>query len=141
MSSSIQVETKYLPSSDSSLPPLALRVTRLESSVMLWIGTTDESPEDVHKAPLQGMLSRDWACAMPPATSGIPAPATSLFRSSGSDSAVSMAQRLARRFGKQVFLSVDVPPNFLSMGQGPKLLMEVEKGLVQTLKEMETKTC
>jgi len=44
---------------------------------------------------------------------------------------------LARRFRKQIFLSVDVPPAFLSMGQGPKLLLEVEKGIVETLKEME----
>jgi proteasome assembly chaperone 4 len=38
---------------------------------------------------------------------------------------------------KQIFLSVDVPVNVLSMGQGPKLLLEVEKGIVETLKEME----
>ena len=43
----------------------------------------------------------------------------------------------ARRFRKQIFLSVDVPPSFLTMGQGSKLLLEVERGLVETLKEME----
>jgi len=43
----------------------------------------------------------------------------------------------ARRFRKQIFLSVDVPPTFLSMGQGSKLLLEVEKGIVEILKEME----
>jgi hypothetical protein len=32
---------------------------------------------------------------------------------------------------------VDVPVDGLSMGQGPKLLFEVEKGIVETLKEME----
>jgi proteasome assembly chaperone 4 len=31
-----------------------------------------------------------------------------------------------------------MPATFLSMGQGPKLLLEVEKGIVETLKQMET---
>jgi hypothetical protein len=43
----------------------------------------------------------------------------------------------ARRFRKQIFLSVDVPPTFLSISQGSKLLLEVEKGIVEILKEME----
>lgn len=43
----------------------------------------------------------------------------------------------ARRFRKQIFLSVDVPPTLLTMGQGPKLLLEVERSLVESLKEME----
>ena len=32
---------------------------------MLWVGTTELEAEDVHKAPLQGLLAKDWACAMP----------------------------------------------------------------------------
>lgn len=43
----------------------------------------------------------------------------------------------ARRFKKQIFLSVDVPPTFLSMGNGPRLLLEVERALVGRLKEYE----
>lgn len=66
--SAISVKTKYLPSSEQSLPALALQVTRLVNSYMLWIGTTDVSPEDISKAPLQGSLARDWACAMAPST-------------------------------------------------------------------------
>jgi hypothetical protein len=65
MSAAISIETKYLPSTDASLPALALQVTRLVDSYMLWIGTTDAAPEDASKAPLQGNLARDWACAMP----------------------------------------------------------------------------
>ncbi|KZP18726.1 hypothetical protein FIBSPDRAFT_791626 [Athelia psychrophila] len=135
----ITVETKYLPPSEPSLPALALQITSLVGSYMLWIGTTDPAagPDAAAQAPLHGSLARDWACAMPALTPGLPAPATSLFRSSSSDVALAMAQRLARRFQKQIFLSVDVPPSFLSMGQGPKLAMEMERGIVATLKEKE----
>ncbi|EGO25257.1 hypothetical protein SERLADRAFT_465133 [Serpula lacrymans var. lacrymans S7.9] len=134
----ISVQTKYIPASDPSLPALALRTTVLVDSYMLWIGTTEGSPEDAQTAPLQGTLARDWACAMP-APNGSPSlgPATSLFRSSSSDIALSMAQRLARRFGKQIFLSVDIPSSFLSMGQG-RLLLDAEKGIVETLKAVES---
>lgn len=43
----------------------------------------------------------------------------------------------ARRFKKQIFLSVDVLPVYLGMGQGPALLFEIEKGIVVRLKELE----
>jgi proteasome assembly chaperone 4 len=46
----------------------------------------------------------------------------------------------ARRFRKQIFLSVDIPPAFLSMEQGSRLFFEVEKGAVETLKELEQAT-
>jgi len=42
----------------------------------------------------------------------------------------------ARRFGKQIFLSVDVP---VSIGDDSGMIAEVEKALVDTLKEMEKK--
>lgn len=135
----IQVETKYIPPSDLSLPAIVVQVTRLVGSYMLWVGTTDVAAEDVRKAPLQGRLAKDWACAMPTkdSNSGIPPAATSLFRSSSSDAALPMAQRLARRFGKQIYLSLDLPPAFDSIGQGARLLLAVEKALLETLKEME----
>jgi Proteasome assembly chaperone 4 len=62
----IGVETKFIAPPDYSFPALALQVTRLAGSYMIWVGTTDESAEDVEKAPLHGSLCRDWACAMPP---------------------------------------------------------------------------
>jgi len=138
MSIGISIETKYLPSSDPSLPALALQVTCLVNSYMLWIGTTDASPEDVSKALSEGNLAHDWACAMPPITSGAPASATWLFRSSGSEVSMAIAQRLARRFRKQIYLSVDIPPIFSSMGQSPRIALEMEKGIVETLKRMDT---
>lgn len=64
--------------------------------------------------------------------------ATALFRTSGSDVALSMAQRLAKRFKKQIFLSVDIPASFLTLGQGARVLLEAEKGVVAALKELET---
>ncbi|GLB37582.1 putative proteasome assembly chaperone 4 [Lyophyllum shimeji] len=134
---SISVEVKYLTPSDPSLPALALQVTRLVDSYMLWIGTTEVPLNDVDKAATQSSLCKDWACAMPPRVAGGAIPATSLFRSAESDVALSMAQRLAKRFGKQVFLSVDVPSTFLNIGQGPKLLLDAEKGIVTTLLEIE----
>jgi len=42
----------------------------------------------------------------------------------------------AKRFKKQIFLSVDVPPEVYSSGQGPAVLLEVEKGVVEQLKGM-----
>lgn len=42
----------------------------------------------------------------------------------------------ARKFKKQIFLSVDLPPTFISMEYGPQLALEVEKRLVETLKEI-----
>jgi hypothetical protein len=64
----ISVETKYLAPSDPSLPALALQVTRLVDSYMLWVGITEGSPTNVEKASLHGNLCKDWACAMPPKT-------------------------------------------------------------------------
>jgi hypothetical protein len=85
----------------------------------------------------------------------LPATGTQLLRSSSSDLALSIAKRLgerliagvirwrvtdvfptARRFGKQIFLSVDVP---VSMGDNSGMIVAVEKALVDTLKEKEKK--
>ncbi|GBE80682.1 hypothetical protein SCP_0304010 [Sparassis crispa] len=138
-SSRIHVKTRYIPPPEPSLPALAVQVTEMVDSYMLWIGTTNEPAESVQNAPLQGCLARDWACAMPTRdiNSSLPPAATSLFRTSGSDIALSMSQRLARRFKKQIFLSVDIPPSFQTMGQGPQLILAVEKTMVETLKELE----
>ena len=42
----------------------------------------------------------------------------------------------AKRFKKQIFLSVDVPPEVYSSGQGPAVLLGVEKGVVEQLKDL-----
>ncbi|EIW63366.1 uncharacterized protein TRAVEDRAFT_113826 [Trametes versicolor FP-101664 SS1] len=138
--SRIHVDTRYFPSAELAVPALAVQTTRLVDTYMLWVGTTDVEPDQAETAPLQGCLAKDWACAMPvrqtvrPST---PAAATPLYRSSSSEAALSMAQRLARRFKKQIFLSIDVPPSLGSMGQEGKLLLAIERALVDNLKSHE----
>ncbi|KAI5889594.1 uncharacterized protein SCHCODRAFT_02510857 [Schizophyllum commune H4-8] len=113
---SISITTHYV-SPDDSLPPLALQITRLVGSYMLWVGMAEGGPERVEEAPLKGNLAKDWACAMPSAAGGAGA-ATALFRTSGSDVALSMAQRLGRA--------------------GPRVLLEAERAIVTELKALET---
>lgn len=43
----------------------------------------------------------------------------------------------ARRYKKQIFLSVDVPPSFMTLGDGPKLTLAIEKAVVQSLDELD----
>jgi hypothetical protein len=62
----VSVETKYFSSSRASLPALALQVTCLADSYMLWIGATEEPEDNVGHATLRGHLGKDWAVAMPP---------------------------------------------------------------------------
>lgn len=62
----IRVETKYFPSSGTSSPALALQVTCLEDSYMLWIGVTEGLEENASEATSQGHLGKDWAMSMPP---------------------------------------------------------------------------
>ncbi|KAI0082059.1 hypothetical protein K474DRAFT_1688402 [Panus rudis PR-1116 ss-1] len=135
----IQVETKYIPPPEPYLPALGLQVTQLTGSYMVWVGVTEESAENAQLVPLRGFLLKDWACAMPPGPNvAIPPAATSLYRASSSDTALPMAQRLARRFKKQIFLSVDVPPSFMAMGDGPKVLLAIERAVVEELKSLES---
>lgn len=46
----------------------------------------------------------------------------------------------ARRFKKQIFLSVDVPAAFVTLGDGPKVVLAAERAVVQTLQELEART-
>lgn len=172
-SSSIRVHTKYVAPPEPSLPALALQVTQLVGSYMVWVGATEESPENAQLATARGALTRDWACAMPPTSVGsrraqqsdnsqprrsprraqrqrcFVRPART-FRSrwlSGSVKPVSppCVPNLcahpdflaARRFKKQVFLSVDLPPSFAALGDGPRLVLAVERAVVDVLKGLE----
>ncbi|KAH7911983.1 hypothetical protein BJ138DRAFT_1084495 [Hygrophoropsis aurantiaca] len=133
--SAIRIKTICILPSDPSLPALALRITSLVDSYMLWVGVTDQPAENIENAPPSGSLCKDWACAMPVAhNSSQVGPATSLFHSSSSDIAFSMAQRLARRFRKQIFLSIDIPTTFQTASQGSRLMLDAEKGIVDALK-------
>ncbi|KAH8993263.1 hypothetical protein EDB86DRAFT_2805666, partial [Lactarius hatsudake] len=123
----ISVETKYFPSSRPSSPALVVQVTCLADSYMVWVGITDEPEENAGRATLQGQLGKDWVVAMPLETTG-----TQLLRSSNSDVALSIATRLARRYGKQIFLSVDVR-------EDSGVLLEAEKAVFGSLKDIEEK--
>ena len=48
----------------------------------------------------------------------------------------------ARRFGKQMFLSVDVPPSFLAVGGGGggQLVLAVERAVVEGVSGLESET-
>ncbi|KAJ7497491.1 hypothetical protein FB451DRAFT_234560 [Mycena latifolia] len=104
-SSSISVRRQYFAGSDASQPGIAVEITMLRGSYMIWAGASagEESGDPV----AEGHLARDWACAMPPGPNG-ESSGTSLFRSTGSDAALSMACRLAKRLKAQVFVSLDV---------------------------------
>lgn len=62
----ISTETRHFPPLEDAYPALAIRVTSLINSYMVWIGTTARQPQDIEKAPSEGFLCRDWACSMPP---------------------------------------------------------------------------
>lgn len=47
---------------------------------------------------------------------------------------MSTSARAARRFKKQIFLSIDMPPSLGSMGQEGKLLLAIERALVDILR-------
>lgn len=63
----ISVRTEYIASAEAGMPGLAVQITRLVDSYMVWVGSTDETAETVENAPRSGSLCKDWACAMPPA--------------------------------------------------------------------------
>ncbi|KAF9529202.1 hypothetical protein CPB83DRAFT_852850 [Crepidotus variabilis] len=133
-------DTKFLVktvvTSDPTMPSLVIQVTQMVNTYMLWVGVASSHDSEAgENAVVDGRLCKDWACAMPPRDTTVPASATSLFRSGGSDVALSISQRLAKRFRKQIFLSVDLP---LLPGQGEQLAFEAEKGIVETLKAVET---
>ncbi|KAG8906715.1 hypothetical protein FRB99_006313 [Tulasnella sp. 403] len=128
---------------ESSAPgrPQGIARSRLEDDVE----NTDVSTSDSDRRPgaphprvvvaiRQGRLAKDWACAMPTINPSIPNPSTSLFRSGESDVSLTMAQRLARRWKKQIFLAVDLPPKF---EQTPQIALEAEKRVLESLKRVE----
>lgn len=85
----------------------------------------------------QGRLTKDWACAMPSLNTLTPGAATSLYRSSESDAALSMAQRLAKRWKKQIILSIDIPQKFENAS---RVTLEAEKRIGMSLNKVEGKS-
>ncbi|KAJ3852164.1 hypothetical protein EV368DRAFT_41654 [Lentinula lateritia] len=130
----LPTKVHYIASDNPSIPAFALQITQIVDSYMLWASPTELFEGDVERAPLSGSLCRDWACAMPPkAGTAATGASTSIYRTSNSDISISMAQRLARRFGKQVFLSIDIQ----SYAGKLEVLLALEKGILQTLITLE----
>lgn len=107
--SAMKTETFYYASEDGALPPFVVQLTTMKDSYMIWAGVTDASAaaDNGAQAIAQGRLGHDWAVAMPSLAAGTP-----LLQNAGSDVALAMAHRLARKYEKQIFLSVDLPPGF-----------------------------
>lgn len=97
------METKYVGPSDGSETGLVVQITKMMDSYMVWVGSTRKENETV-----EGRLCRDWAYAMPAKKIGGEPSGTSLFRSNSCNVALSMAQRIAKRTGKAIHLSVDI---------------------------------
>ncbi|KAJ3869789.1 hypothetical protein EV359DRAFT_29299 [Lentinula novae-zelandiae] len=130
----IPTKVHYIASDNPSIPAFALQITQIVDSYMLWASPTELFEGDVERAPLSGSLCRDWACAMPPkAGTTATGASTSIYRTSNSDISISMAQRLARRFGKQIFLSIDIQ----SYAGKLEVLLALEKGILQAVKTLE----
>ncbi|KIY64442.1 hypothetical protein CYLTODRAFT_425200 [Cylindrobasidium torrendii FP15055 ss-10] len=103
---------------------LSMQITALVDSYMIWVGSADATTEDSNPEE-NGRLCRDWAYAMPqPNKQPI---GTTLFRTSASDAASSIAQRIARKMDRAIFLSADVPPQHA---------LVAEKWVVDTLRAL-----
>ncbi|KIY68434.1 hypothetical protein CYLTODRAFT_489807 [Cylindrobasidium torrendii FP15055 ss-10] len=119
----ISVSQHMTTTSDSSAR-LSMQITSLVDSYMIWVGSADATTEDSNPEE-NGKLCRDWAYAMPqPNKQPI---GTTLFRTSASDAALSMAQRIARKTNKAIFLSADVSPQHT---------LVAEKWVVDTLRAL-----
>ncbi|KDQ21604.1 hypothetical protein BOTBODRAFT_168843 [Botryobasidium botryosum FD-172 SS1] len=136
----IGVSVHHFPGT-SLAPAIIVQVTHLQDSYMVWAGTTesnsDAEADVVAQIEQRGRLTRDWACAMPSIRELMPPASTSLFRSASSDIALPMSQRLARRFKKQIVLSVDLPPPLSSLSNQGQVLLEMEKRLIEVLRAAE----
>lgn len=100
MTGNVTIYTKYVAPSRPGARGLAVQVIELVDSYMIWVGGVDGGPDEVGKAMEQGRLCREWAC-------GVVGAGTRLAGGSDGD-AVGLAQRLARRLGKIVYVSMDV---------------------------------
>ncbi|CEL60967.1 hypothetical protein RSOLAG1IB_04206 [Rhizoctonia solani AG-1 IB] len=85
-----------------------------------------------------GSMAKDFSCAMSTTQVSTPALGVPIFRSRDSDESLAVSQRLARRFKKQIFLSLDIPSLIKTSGQTSYFMSQVEKHLLTTLKLFES---
>ncbi|BEJ11976.1 hypothetical protein CspHIS471_0204360 [Cutaneotrichosporon sp. HIS471] len=118
-------------------PAFTFHLTRLADTLFVWIGAAERAEDDPKRN-----LAQEWAVAMP-SRGNIPATATPVFRQGAGDTALPMAQRLAKRFPpNQIHLSLSLPGS-LTATSGPNLdpyaskaLLVMEKQLVEWLTEV-----
>ncbi|CAE6415249.1 unnamed protein product [Rhizoctonia solani] len=91
----------------------------------------------VAQAMQTGSLAKDFSCAMLTTQVSTPALGVPIFRSRDSDESLALSQRLARRFKKQIFLSLDIPVLIKTSGQTSYFMSQVEKHLLITLKSFD----
>ncbi|KAG8803059.1 hypothetical protein FRC17_006284 [Serendipita sp. 399] len=120
--------TKYFdPDEQKDIPGVVVQVIKGVGVYIVWAGVTATRPasseeQDLDLIVQEGRLGADWACSMPPVKS--------------LDSMESNATE-AQRFGKQIFVSIDISPAFSVGGNGPMLALAIEKAIVTALKSIE----
>ncbi|KAF8331110.1 uncharacterized protein EI90DRAFT_3058588 [Cantharellus anzutake] len=125
-------------------PCILLQVTELVESYIIWVGISDtpvtsSEPQDILEQRIsQGCLATDWGCGVPPLKDGTFSISTPLFRSSSNDNSLSMSLRLARRFKKQIFLSIDATFSLGNPVNHSHILLQIERNLISALKSLET---
>ncbi|WWD17466.1 hypothetical protein CI109_101907 [Kwoniella shandongensis] len=142
-----QIQTYHtsLPSPLPSFPSFQFQLTRLTSTLMIWVGAGPPTQPGEEVPTVGGgekKLAGDWSVAMP-SRGNIPVTATPILRSGTSDIALPMSQRLARKFpSNQIHLSLSLPPSLTSQS-GPsldpyasKVLLVMEKKLGNWLSEV-----
>ncbi|KAK8864237.1 hypothetical protein IAR55_001483 [Kwoniella newhampshirensis] len=141
----IKIHHTNLPSPLPSSPSFQFQLTRLTSTLVVWVGAGPPTQLGEEVSIIAGgekKLASDWSVAMP-ARGNIPVTATPIFRSGASDIALPMSQRLARKFpSNQIHLSLSLPPSLTSQS-GPsldpyasKVLLAMEKKLGNWLSEV-----
>ncbi|KAG8825499.1 hypothetical protein FRC19_011291 [Serendipita sp. 401] len=146
MTSLLSTVTRHFdPDEQRDIPGIAVQITKGVGVYIIWAGITGTRPassKEEYLEPIvqEGRLGADWACSMPRVKSSMPIAATSLLKTSQDAVALPLSQRLAQRFGKQIFVSIDIPPSLTLGGNGPTLALAVEKAVVNAIKSIEETT-
>lgn len=135
-------ESFFEPDNAQDIPGIIVQITRGVDTYIIWAGTTtqaisggDEAQKSL--AVQSGRLGVDWACSMPSPKPSMPVAGTTLLRTSQDPVALPLSQRLAQRFKKQMFVSIDISASQKIGGKGPMVALAVEKAVIVSLKALE----
>ncbi|PVG01217.1 hypothetical protein CPB86DRAFT_805394 [Serendipita vermifera] len=143
MSNFLSTVTRYFgPDDRLDIPGIVVQVINGVECQMIWAGTTNGAPQgeteqDIDTLVQQGRLGADWACSMTTKKESIPVAGTTLLKTTKDATAFPLSQRLAQRFKKQIFVSIDISPIHLVDGKSSTLTVAVERVIVSTLKSIE----